>query len=59
MYALCNCVLLTGYQRLTDTAVVIAEGRVVSLLPQAELPADLPQQDMQGISFVLALSICS
>lgn len=48
MYALCNCVLLTGYQRLADTAVVIAEGRVVSLLPQAELPADLPQQDMQG-----------
>ena len=48
MYALCNSVLLTGYQRLTDTAVVVAEGKVVALLPQAELPADLPQQDMQG-----------
>jgi N-acetylglucosamine-6-phosphate deacetylase len=48
MYALCNSVLLTGYQRLTDTAVVVAEGNVVALLPQAELPADLPRQDMQG-----------
>ena len=48
MYALCNSVLLTGYQRLTDTAVVVAEGKVVALLPQAVLPADLPQQDMQG-----------
>ncbi len=48
MYALCNSVLLTGYQRLTETAVVVADGKVVALLPQAELPADLPQQDMQG-----------
>ncbi|WP_024871017.1 N-acetylglucosamine-6-phosphate deacetylase [Tolumonas lignilytica] len=48
MYALCNSVLLTGYQRLTDTAVVVAEGKVVALLPQTELPAELPRQDMQG-----------
>lgn len=48
MYALCNSVVLTGYQRLTDTAVIIREGKIESLLPQMALPANMPQIDLNG-----------
>lgn len=48
MYALCNSVVLTGYQRLSDTAVIIRDGKIESLLPQSALPASIPQIDLQG-----------
>jgi N-acetylglucosamine-6-phosphate deacetylase len=48
MYALCHCELLTGYQTLTDTAVVIDDGKIHALVKQSELPENIAQIDLRG-----------
>ncbi|MGD1906462.1 MAG: N-acetylglucosamine-6-phosphate deacetylase [Leptolyngbyaceae cyanobacterium] len=47
-YALTHCHLYTGDQVLHDHAVQVAGDRIVAILPQADLPPDAPQFDLQG-----------
>ncbi|SHO54922.1 N-acetylglucosamine-6-phosphate deacetylase [Vibrio quintilis] len=48
MYALYHCELLTGYQKLTDTAVIIDDGKIHSLVKESELPDNIERFDLNG-----------
>ncbi|HEM6891636.1 N-acetylglucosamine-6-phosphate deacetylase [Providencia sp. AGC89] len=48
MYALTNCIIYTGHERLDNHAVII-DGKIIKdVCPVAELPANIPQHDLQG-----------
>ncbi|MDW6003632.1 N-acetylglucosamine-6-phosphate deacetylase [Vibrio mangrovi] len=48
MFALCHSEILTGDEKLVGTAVVISENKIHALVPQSELPEDIPQIDLHG-----------
>ncbi len=48
MYALTNGTLFTGAAELNDLAVWVVGDRIQALLPPHQLPADLPQVDLQS-----------
>lgn len=52
MFALCNSVVLTGMERLTETAVVIDQGHILALLPETELAPAIQRVDLQGAYLV-------
>nr|ELR5215035.1 N-acetylglucosamine-6-phosphate deacetylase [Providencia rettgeri] len=48
MYALTNCIIYTGHERLDNHAVII-DGKIIKdVCPVAELPANIPHHDLQG-----------
>ncbi|CAM3553687.1 N-acetylglucosamine-6-phosphate deacetylase [Vibrio aerogenes CECT 7868] len=48
MYALYHCELLTGYQKFTDTAVIIDDGKIHALIKESGLPDDIQRFDLKG-----------
>lgn len=48
MYALCNALIHCGQVTLREHAVLIEQDRIAAVLPEQELPADLPRQDLAG-----------
>lgn len=48
MYALVNGRLFTGHEILDDHAVIIKDGLIERVCPQAELPAECEQRDVGG-----------
>ncbi|APC10780.1 MULTISPECIES: N-acetylglucosamine-6-phosphate deacetylase [Providencia] len=48
MYALTNCIIYTGHERLDNHAVIIDGEIIKDVCPVAELPANIPQHDLQG-----------
>ncbi|TNL03302.1 N-acetylglucosamine-6-phosphate deacetylase [Kosakonia cowanii] len=48
MYALTHCRIFTGHEILDDHALVVANGLIERLCPQAELPADIEQRSLNG-----------
>ncbi|QNQ19549.1 N-acetylglucosamine-6-phosphate deacetylase [Kosakonia sp. SMBL-WEM22] len=48
MYALTHCRIFTGHEMLDDHALVVADGLIERLCPQAELPADIEQRSLNG-----------
>ncbi|MDR0219266.1 MAG: N-acetylglucosamine-6-phosphate deacetylase [Enterobacteriaceae bacterium] len=48
MYALTNCIIYTGHERLCEYAVVIADGLIQQVCPEYELPEDSEKYDLQG-----------
>ncbi|WP_313355581.1 N-acetylglucosamine-6-phosphate deacetylase [Kosakonia cowanii] len=48
MYALTHCRIFTGHEILDDHALVVADGLIERLCPQAELPADIEQRSLHG-----------
>lgn len=48
MFALINGVVLTGYQRLENVAVLIDGDRIDAIVPKDTLSADIPRYDLQG-----------
>ncbi|WNJ95520.1 N-acetylglucosamine-6-phosphate deacetylase [Vibrio ruber] len=48
MFALCHGEILTGDERLLDTAVVISKGKIHALVPMSELSEDIPRFDLHG-----------
>ncbi len=48
MVALCGCDVFTGAGRLDRHAVVIADGEVAAVLPEAQLPAGAVRQRLEG-----------
>ncbi|WP_433689971.1 N-acetylglucosamine-6-phosphate deacetylase [Kosakonia cowanii] len=48
MYALTHCRIFTGHEILDDHALVVADGLIERLCPQAELPADIEQRSLNG-----------
>lgn len=49
MYALTHCRIFTGHEILDDHALVIANGLIERLCPQAELPTGIEQRSLNGI----------
>lgn len=47
-YALSNCVIYTGTETLYQHALIIKDDLIEDIVPQAELPAQLPVVDLQG-----------
>lgn len=47
-YALTHCTLYTGRRVLQNHALIIDGSRIVNLIPEAQLPSDLPRLDGQG-----------
>lgn len=41
MYALINCIIYTGYERLDNHAVIIEKEQIKQVCPIAELPQDI------------------
>lgn len=48
MYALTHCTLYTGSQELINHALIIDEGMIKALLPEAQLDPHMPRLDGQG-----------
>ncbi|HEP0308123.1 MULTISPECIES: N-acetylglucosamine-6-phosphate deacetylase [unclassified Providencia] len=48
MYALTNCIIYTGHERLDNHAVVIDGEIIKDVCPVSELPSHIPQHDLQG-----------
>ncbi|EJD6581899.1 N-acetylglucosamine-6-phosphate deacetylase [Providencia alcalifaciens] len=48
MYALTNCIIYTGHERLDNHAVIIDGEIIKDVCPVAELPANIPQHNLQG-----------
>ncbi|UIP28923.1 N-acetylglucosamine-6-phosphate deacetylase [Photobacterium sp. TLY01] len=48
MYALTNCRIFTGSDVLNNHAVIIDGVNIHAVCPEAELPADMPTQDLDG-----------
>ncbi|WP_270222191.1 N-acetylglucosamine-6-phosphate deacetylase [Kosakonia cowanii] len=48
MYALTHCRIFTGHEILDDHALVVADGLIERLCPQAELPTDIEQRSLNG-----------
>ncbi|OTA18733.1 N-acetylglucosamine-6-phosphate deacetylase [Xenorhabdus beddingii] len=48
MYALINGIIYTGYDRLNDHAVIIADGLIKQVCPVNELPEEIEKHDLQG-----------
>ncbi|EJD6399800.1 N-acetylglucosamine-6-phosphate deacetylase [Providencia huaxiensis] len=48
MYALTNCIIYTGHERLDNHAVIIDGEIIKDVCPVAELPANIPLHDLQG-----------
>ncbi|MDX7988937.1 N-acetylglucosamine-6-phosphate deacetylase [Xenorhabdus sp. 12] len=48
MYALTNCIIYTGYDRLDNHAVVIDEGLIKQVCPLNELPEGIEKHDLNG-----------
>ncbi|MBV7261799.1 N-acetylglucosamine-6-phosphate deacetylase [Photobacterium sp. WH77] len=48
MYALTNCRIFTGSDVLDNHAVIIDGVNIHAVCPEAELPADMPTQDLDG-----------
>lgn len=48
MYALTQCRIYTGHEILDDHALVIADGLIERLCPQAELPSGIEQRSLNG-----------
>ncbi len=48
MLALCHSVVLTGYQTLTDKAVIIDKGKIAALVEHKEVPPHCIQIDLKG-----------
>ncbi|MDC9593086.1 N-acetylglucosamine-6-phosphate deacetylase [Xenorhabdus sp. IM139775] len=48
MYALTNGIIYTGYDRLDNHAVIIAEGLIKQVCPVDELPEGIEKHDLQG-----------
>jgi len=48
MYALTHCRIFTGHEILDDHALVVADGLIERLCPQAELLADIEQRSLNG-----------
>jgi N-acetylglucosamine-6-phosphate deacetylase len=47
-YALTHCTLYTGWRVLQNHALIVEGTRILDLVPEAQLPSDLPQLDGQG-----------
>ncbi|MBQ0533066.1 N-acetylglucosamine-6-phosphate deacetylase [Providencia huaxiensis] len=48
MYALTNCIIYTGHERLDNHAVIIDGEIIKDVCPVSEVPSDIPQHDLQG-----------
>lgn len=48
MYALTNCIIYTGHERLDNHAVIIDGELIKDICPLADLPASIKQHDLQG-----------
>nr|WP_308808274.1 MULTISPECIES: N-acetylglucosamine-6-phosphate deacetylase [unclassified Providencia] len=48
MYALTNCIIYTGHERLDNHAVVIDGEIIKDVCPVSELPSHIPLHDLQG-----------
>ncbi|CDH06227.1 N-acetylglucosamine-6-phosphate deacetylase [Xenorhabdus bovienii str. oregonense] len=48
MYALTNCIIYTGYERLEKHAVIIADGLIQQVCPENELPISIEKHDLHG-----------
>ncbi|MFQ4140243.1 N-acetylglucosamine-6-phosphate deacetylase [Nodosilinea sp. PGN35] len=47
-YALVNCIVYTGRQVLHNHALVISDSQILDLVPEAQLPTDLPRLNGKG-----------
>ncbi|WP_445494606.1 N-acetylglucosamine-6-phosphate deacetylase [Photorhabdus sp. SF281] len=48
MYALTNCIIYTGHDRLDNHAVIIAGGLIKQVCPTQELPEQIEKRDLNG-----------
>ncbi|MQL50516.1 N-acetylglucosamine-6-phosphate deacetylase [Photorhabdus khanii] len=48
MYALTNCIIYTGHDRLDNHAVIIADGLIKRVCPTQELPEQIEKRDLNG-----------
>ncbi|HGN1707392.1 TPA: N-acetylglucosamine-6-phosphate deacetylase [Providencia rettgeri] len=48
MYALTNCIIYTGHERLDNHAVIVDGETIKDVCPVSELPANIPQHDLHG-----------
>ncbi|WP_350304904.1 N-acetylglucosamine-6-phosphate deacetylase [Photorhabdus viridis] len=48
MYALTNCTIYTGHDRLDNHAVIIADGLIKRVCPTQELPEQIEKRDLNG-----------
>ncbi|BBM65329.1 N-acetylglucosamine-6-phosphate deacetylase [Vibrio alfacsensis] len=48
MYALSNCKIYTGSDVLTNHAVIIENGQIQSVVPEAQLPSGIEVKDLNG-----------
>ncbi|TDB59756.1 N-acetylglucosamine-6-phosphate deacetylase [Photorhabdus khanii] len=48
MYALTNCIIYTGHDRLDNHAVIIADGLIKRVCPTQELPEQIEKCDLNG-----------
>ncbi|ETS29235.1 N-acetylglucosamine 6-phosphate deacetylase [Photorhabdus khanii NC19] len=48
MYALTNCIIYTGHNRLDNHAVIIAGGLIKRVCPTQELPEQIEKRDLNG-----------
>ena len=51
IYALTNCVLLDGTEAMqpqTGKAILVRNGKIESIVPQAEIPKEYPLRDLDG-----------
>ncbi len=52
MYALTNGIIYTGYDRLDNHAVIIADGLIKQVCPISELPPEIEKHDLHGTNLV-------
>ncbi|WP_340609186.1 N-acetylglucosamine-6-phosphate deacetylase [Xenorhabdus bharatensis] len=50
MYALTNCIIYTGHDRLSEHAVIIEGGVIKHICPENELPAGIEKHDLRGVN---------
>ena len=48
MYALTNCIIFTGHERLDNHAVIIDGEIIKAVCPESELTHDIERKDLQG-----------
>ncbi|CAQ85178.1 MULTISPECIES: N-acetylglucosamine-6-phosphate deacetylase [Photorhabdus] len=48
MYALTNCIIYTGHDRLDNHAVIIADGLITQVCPTQKLPENIEKCDLNG-----------